>query len=65
MNKFKYYEQVRINKSGDRYDNYIATVEGYLCDGTCYLNLGERGPKNRNGKPITQTYQEQYLTVLR
>ncbi|PSB40578.1 hypothetical protein C7B80_33075 [Cyanosarcina cf. burmensis CCALA 770] len=63
MNKFKYYDRVRISKPGDRWHEHLATVKGHLCDGICYLEL-DRGLTKRNGKPQTQTMAETYLVKV-
>jgi hypothetical protein len=58
MNRYKVYEQVRITDAGNKWYSYIGTVSGYLCDGVAYVDLGDSGPKNRNGKPVIQVYPE-------
>lgn len=59
--KFKYSQRIRVNKPGDKWHGYYGIVAGYLTDGFCYIELGDRGPKKRNGKPLTLTYQEAHL----
>lgn len=57
-NKFKTYQQVVIIDSDDKWYKQIGIIGGYLCNGVAYLDLGSKGPKNRNDKAITQTYLE-------